>query len=286
MNVIWLLRKVGLFMSLVLAGMLANPIASAQGNSSVAQEAGSFRIETDVMVADSVEPVIQMVTLFHGGVAYDYSRSEPDRVTIIHPAENRIVFLDQYRELQARVSLQDLKGFMERARVELASSSLKAALQDAEFIHVDQQAQRVTLGQRFVRYEAAFQQCPRAEFSVLYADFANASAYINSWQAPDRHPPSFARVRFNQILADQQAVPTEITRTTFINEGREHVLRSRLHATWQLSNEDLRAIEKFHTMANVFPSEDVAEFMSPTKTSTGKAGGTGKTGGTGRTIQR
>lgn len=228
-----------------------------------AQSGPGFRIETDVMLADQVEPFLQTVTLFSDGIAYDYSRSEPHRVTVFHPAQNRIVFLDQQREIQSLVNLQELQTFMEKAKAELANSSLAQALQDAQIAVIDEAEQRAIVGQRFVRYEASFQKTDSEGVAQAYTEFANASAYINSWQAPDRNPPSFARVRLNALLSQRQAIPTEITRTTMIAEGRVQVLRSRLHASWQLSQDDRSTIRKFEAMMQTFQQVEIAEYLSP-----------------------
>jgi len=229
----------------------------------IAQSHSSFRIETDVMLSNQPEPFLQTVTLFQDGIAYDFSRNEPHRITVIHPAEDSIVFLDQKRELQSRVNLQDLQRFLEKARAEMVNSPMADALKDAQQVEINQLAQKVKVGQRFVRYEAIYQATATQEVADVYAAFANASAYINSWQAPDRNPPSFARVRFNQVLNERQAIPTEITRTTITKEGREHVLKSRLHANWQLSDEDRNTVTKFETMMQEFQQVEVTEYLSP-----------------------
>ncbi len=236
----------------------------------LAQSTVDFRIETDVTVADKPEPIHQSVTIFQAGVAFDFSRNEPHRITVIDPSENRIVFLDSRRELQARINLQDLQAFMEKARKELASSSMAAALEDAQKVQIDPAAGKVVVGQRFFRYEANYQQPENAELSRVYAEFANASACINAWQAPDRSPPSFARVQLNQTLRDNQAIPSDITRTTFTSGGQEHVLKSRLHASWQLSDEDRKTAESFRAMLLVFPNVEVGDFLTSDKVSSGK----------------
>lgn len=257
--------------------LVAACVSVAPINDLLAQSPPDFRIETDVMLANEAEPIIQTLTIFQGGIAYDYSRNEPKRVTIIHPAKNRIIFLDEDRELQSQINLNDLQAFIERARIELANTSLKEFLRDCEIVNIDDQSQTVVVGHRTVRYEAKYQAIQRSEAAQLYSDFANASAYINSWQAPDRNPPSFARVQLNKVLGQRNAIPIEITRTTFTNDGHEHILRSRLHVSWQLTQEDQKLVQKFQSMLTAYRTEQVGEFMAPTKIGSSGVVGSSKT---------
>jgi hypothetical protein len=237
-------------------------VANFSAEDGFSQPTQDFRIETDVLLVDRAEPVHQSVTIFREGAAYDYSRNEPHRITIVDPANSRIVFLDSRREVQARVNLNDLNQFMEGARKEISKSNLAEALSDADIVDVDQSKMRVTVGKKFCRYEAVLQK-PELESAVnLYAMFANVSASINSWHSPDRSPPSFARIKLNETIQQLGLIPSEIERTIVTNKGHEQTLRSRLHVRWSISAEDQKSVDKFLAMLMVYPSLEVGEFMA------------------------
>ena len=223
--------------------------------------AADFRIETDVTQADHPKPLQQSVTIFRNGVAYDFSRDQAHRVTVVDPANNGIIFLDSEKEIQARINLQQLHEFMQQARKELAASSMAAILEDANLVEVDSAANTITVGQQHCRYEAKLQQPEQAGMAELYAAFADASACINAWKSPDRHPPAFPRLRLNQSIREQQAIPYEITRTTTpFSGGQQQVLSSRIHANWQLSAQDIQRADQFDAMMLSYPSVDVSRW--------------------------
>lgn len=234
----------------------------------LSQSTNDFRIETDVLLVDRAEPIHQSVTIFRNGVAYDYSRSEPHRVTVIDPRENRVVFLDSRREVQARINLAELYQFMEGAREELAKSHLSEAISDADLVNVDPTRTRITVGKKFCRYEATLQKPEMESAADLFAMFANASASINSWQSPDRSPPSFARIKLNETIQQMGAIPSEIARTIVTNKGHEQTLNSRLHVKWSLSSEDEKLVEKFGSMLMIYPSLEVSQYLAHQETAT------------------
>jgi hypothetical protein len=240
--------------AILLTGLSALPCWS--------QTTNNFRIETDILLADRAEPIHQSVTIFQNGVAYDFSRVEPHRITVIDPQENRIVFLDSERELQTRINLEELFEFMKRARQELAKSSLAASLEDSETVDVDLERNVISVGKNYCRYVATLQQPELPAIAEQFASFANASACINAWQSPDRSPPSFARLKLNELVLESRSLPVEITRTLFNARGHEQTVKSRIHANWNLSPEDERLAEKFTAMLLVYPSMEVGEFMA------------------------
>lgn len=233
--------------------------------SAIADSTTDFRIETDVTPAGQAEPIHQSVTVFHAGIAYDYSLAEPHRITVIDPAQDRVLFLDSAREVKTEVALSHLHSFMEGARKEMANSKMAPALEDANVVRVDEHSGTVVVGQNYFRYEAKPVQPDNPRIARLFAEFANASSCINAWQSPDRSPPSFARMQLNETLASRDLIPGEITRTTISSNGQEHVLQSRMHTKWQLADEDKKTAEKFATMVAIYPTIDVEDYFMATK---------------------
>jgi|688.fasta_scaffold00023_111 hypothetical protein len=228
----------------------------------IAQQA-NFRIETDVMQADQAKPSLQSVTLFHDGVAYDFSRDTPHQVTIVDGAANRVVLIDSQRQIQSRVNLQELQSFMDQVRAEMASSSLAAALEDAKLVQVDSAAGLITVGRDSIAYLAKMQHPENPDMAQQYAVFANATAQLNAWQYPGQNPPAFARLHLNQAISQQAAIPSEITRTVTSGRGQKNVVRSRVHATWRLTPEDQQQVEQFTKMLLAYPSIEIGQYMNP-----------------------
>lgn len=228
----------------------------------VASSPTDFRVETDVTTAEQAAPIYQSVTIFSSGVAYDYSLGEPHRIVVIAPGENRVVFLDSKRGVKTEIHLDNLTSFLEEARKELANSKMAAALEDANLVHVDPGTGVIMVGQNFFRYQAIPQKLSDPSIAKLFAQFADVSACINAWRSPDRSPPSFARMKLNQALADQSWIPQEIVRTTVSSSGHQSVLKSRVHASWQLSDDDKRLVENFRTMVESYWKVEVKDYFA------------------------
>jgi hypothetical protein len=193
----------------------------------------AFRVETDVFASGQLKPVQQTLTLFKGGVAYDFSRDEPHRIVMIDPVRGRIRLIDSSEEVQTEIDLPQLVALMNSARKELATSEMAVYIQDAE--KVKQDGNRITVGEKVLRYEATLQTPKEADIAKQYAEFADASAMLNAWQA--RNPPPFARLSLNASLADAESLPEEISRTALLGlsekRAEESKVKCRLHCNWR-----------------------------------------------------
>ena len=232
-----------------------------------------FRVETDVLVPNEPKPVQQTLTLFKNGVAYDFSRDEPDQITMVDPIRMRIVLLDAERKVQTQVDLSGLNALMDSARNQAATTGLSIYLEDARTVGFDADTKKVTVGAKVLRYEATLQEPREAKMAAHFAKFADASAYLNAWRAAS--PPPFARIALNQAIAEQTALPDEITRTTFIRDKDqvvgEHVVKCRLHSNWRLSKDDELQIQEIGKMLVNFATLSNAEYYQPPQVATGQA---------------
>ncbi len=236
---------------LVAVGCFSN-VGSAQMN--------EFRIETDILVPSQTKPVQQTLTLFQNGIAYDFSRDEPDQITVVDPERKRIVMIDGQRQIQTHIDLTWLNSYMESARVEAANRpGLAKFLEDSKVIEFDKSTETFTVGSNVLRYAATMQFPSEEAVAIQFARFADASAYLNAWRV--NSPPPFARIALNEAVARQGAIPEEITRTTYVTDQERvvdnHVLKCRLHPNWKLSKDDYariddigRMLEKYQTVSN------------------------------------
>lgn len=228
--------------------------------SAIAQQTADFRIETDVMEAGKAKPIDQSVTLFSGGSAFDYSRETPNRILVVDPINNHIALMDSQRQIQTRINLQQLQSGIESAKNKLLQAEGgPEKIEDAAQTSFDPATGVISIGKRFIRYDAKLQQPASPEFAVQYATFANISALINASQSRGSAPPPFARLHLNQAIGERESIPSEIKRTVFAG-GREVVMVSRIHPTYSLSAAEKKQIEQFNTMFVSFPSVELAKF--------------------------
>jgi hypothetical protein len=233
---------------------------SAQGR---AQQSVDFRIETDVLEPGKAKPIEQSVVLFVGNVAYEYSRQSPQRITIIDQTANRITFLDTQRQVQTRVNLRDMVDEMERAKRDYAQTADGAEkTEDGAIVSFSDQQDAVTVGKRFIRYDAKLQIPTEAAIAQQYADFANVSAIISATKSRGSLPPPFARLNLNEVLRQKLAIPTEISRTVSIGD-KKNVLLSRLHLTATLVESERKTVEQFNTLLLHCPTLSLAEYQHP-----------------------
>lgn len=232
----------------------------------VAQQLADFRIETDITEPGKARPIDQSVTLFSGGLAYEYSREAPQRVMVVDASNNRIIFVDSQRQIQTRVNLQELQAGIESAKNKLMQTTGgPEKIEDAAQTSFDSNSGILSVGKRFIRYDAKLMQPPGPEYAVQYANFANASASINAWQSRGSAPPPFARIQLNQAVIEQQAIPSEIKRTVYA-ASKETVVTSRIHSTFALNSEEQKKVEQFNAMILTYPTKTLAEFNSPAAT--------------------
>jgi hypothetical protein len=227
-------------------------------------QSSDFRIETDVMESGKGKPIDQSVTLFANGVSYEYSRETPNQITVIDTIENRVILIDTKRQVQSRVNLQELQAYIETARKQFAQTASGAEkLQDAAETSFDENTQVVSVGKRFIRYDAKLQQQKNTAVAENYANFADASAILNAWHSRGKNaPPPFARMQLNQALRERAVIPSEIKRTTFAGKS-ESSLTSRIHITDSLSPSEKKKLEQYSEMILTYRTVSLAEYNNP-----------------------
>ena len=224
-----------------------------QAQEPVAGPQGTFRVVTDIFFGDQKQPAQQTLTLFSAGVAYDVSFDDPNQVTMVDPARDRIVLLNKRNQTQTTIDLQQLRQYIDSARKQAETSKLALYLSGADQIEVTGQTVRV--GDQLLQYQATLQQPRDEQLAAQYARAADALSLLNGWRSG---VPPFARLSLNRVVAEQKALPEEITRTTRHDKQVESV-RCRLHTNWRLSKDDQRQIAEIGTLlvnyAHVHPTE-------------------------------
>lgn len=224
----------------------------------VAPPQAGFRVATDVFLGNQKEPAQQSLTLFSGGVAYDISYDDPNQITMIDPARDRIVLLNKSEKTQTSIDLKELHKYIESARKQAETSKLAAYLLGADKISVDNNL--VTVGDSVLQYTSSLQQPRDEQMAQQYANAADALCLLNGKRFGI---PPFARLSLNRVVAEQKSLPEEITRTT--NNGKQtEIVRCRLLTNWRLSKDDEDRISEIGKMLVTFQAVSEPQFFAAT----------------------
>ncbi|GIX00518.1 MAG: hypothetical protein KatS3mg111_3850 [Pirellulaceae bacterium] len=231
------------------------------GNSAVViAQTTDFRIETDVLEDGHARPVVQTLTLFQDGIAYDFTRGDEDNCVLVDPQRDRIVLMNSKHQLRTEVSINEMKHLIESARTQAAGTSLAVFLIGASKTEVVDGV--VKVGDEHLHYQATTQRVSHPGVATLYQEFADSMARLNAWASAGT--PPFARLALNQAVADLNALPVEIRRSMKVG-GKTLVHISRLHPTWLLSKSDRLKISEAQKGLVAFTQVDYATFQSRTR---------------------
>lgn len=246
--------------------LTSGTIAWAVMSVALGQQPG-FRIDTDIHFGNEKAPSKQSLTLFSEGVYYDFSKDDPNAITMIDPQRNRIVLLDGKRNIQTTIDMDELSKYVESAKQQATTPDLKLLLKASEEVVFDDKTNECTVGIKQIKYIATTQKPPESTIAQQYAEFANWSARLNAVYPPQR--PPYIRMRLNDELASRGFLPAKIDITTTLASGKATNARCRLLALWLLSTDDKSAIksvgEKLAKYSKLDPSKYFAEQLSMNK---------------------
>lgn len=238
--------------------MAQDPLAQTSTPQPTAGATTGFRVVTDIYFGTKKEPAQQSLTLFSAGVAYDISFDDPNQITMVDPGRARIVLLNKSRQIQTAIDLNELQRFIDSARKAAETSELAEYLKGADKISVTDSG--VSVGDSVLEYHTTLQQPREPHMAQQYAAAADAFQLLNGWRSG---MPPFARLSLNRVVAEQHAIPQEITRTTSSGSGKhKDVVRCRLHTNWRLSKDDERQIVDIGNMLVNFQQVPPAEFFA------------------------
>ena len=235
-----------------------------------AAENDDFRIDTDVFAGDSREPFAQSVTVFFGGMVYDFPLMGTQETTVFDPARGRIVLLDAQRKVKTTLSTHELLEYTAALKVKL--TQMGGLLADA----ADEQLERetgsdgewFTLRNRSVSYRAKGVEPRFGHAVVQYQQFADWYARLNATR-PGSMPP-FIRIELNRVLVENGLIPEEVELTVAPERGlmsRATTMRSRHLPYWRLSNTDRQRIETAGTQIAKFTTVSFQEYRQASRPS-------------------
>ncbi|MFM9196173.1 MAG: hypothetical protein ACKOWG_10605 [Planctomycetia bacterium] len=201
-----------------------------------------FRVESEVFANGSEEPVARSLSVFRGGIAWDFL--EPSATAggkrgdcsageiVLHdPARERVVVVDPARNLKTQIDAVRL----ERLSVSLASWARKS---DDKLVRwaggpdfgegMTESDGRIELVGPRVRYAIEFAEPATPEAAGSYRRFADTAILLKALLHPGGLPP-FPRLANNRRVAAAGGIPTavslEIDSKTRMVTGRADSLR-------------------------------------------------------------
>ncbi len=218
-----------------------------------AQENGlpAFRVDTDVYVDLKDPPVKQTLTLFREGVFYDFGSDENGIVTVIDPARGRIILLNPILQTRAVVEFDVLQREIDSA-IEQAPISMTKISKEQWSDTKD--GKLLTLGNDELTYSCTIVETPSPQFAIQYAAFADWSARLNGVYPPSL--PPYLRLRLNQVVASNNAIPKRITRS--IHKNSVYAITSPI---WRLSQDDEAKLQNVGVMLVQFKPVDATTFF-------------------------
>lgn len=242
-----------------LAVMMAASAVSTYPKFTLAQD---FRIETSVYVDEEPEPISQTLTLFSGGVVYDFFLSDSHEITVFDPKRERLILLDTKRQLKTTLSTTSILDFIAQMRNRLTEEQKKFLLAPSMQVTADDATGTITLDGERVRYrvQGVAPKFPQAAES--YRQFADWYARLNAMRVGNL--PPFARLQLNSALAEKSLIPIEIERNVVLKKTlseSEQTLRSRHSAVWSLSASDRSRIDAAGNYMAAFRPVTFTEFI-------------------------
>jgi len=183
----------------------------------------ALRIESELFSDGAAEPVARSLTLFDGGVAWDFlelprSKAEPGEMELVEivlhdPARERVVVIDPVRRVKTEIPLIRL----ERMSVSLAKWARSsddrlvrwAGGPDFSASFTEEEDAILLSGPR-VRYAVTLASAGSPEVATTYRQFADTAILLKALLHPGGIPP-FPRLALNRRLEEEGAIPSEVT---------------------------------------------------------------------------
>jgi len=221
--------------------------------------AQQFRVASEVFDDNDSKPIVETLTLFQNGVAYDFQLTGSQLITLVDPRRERLVLLDPDRRLQTTVKMRDLSAHIERLRQQGAQGK-GAWFFNPTFKMEETTDGYLNLNSSMLKYRVKGEE-PKAPQAVQqYQRFADWSARLNF--TPRTMPP-FARIELDRILAERGEMPVEVELTLTLGPLNPTLVRRSKHSViWSLSKTDRQRIENVGEHMARFESVAFQDFYS------------------------
>lgn len=238
----------------------------------VAAYGEDFRIQTRVYKGDETTPASQNLTLFRGGVVYDFLADPAETTVFDRPRGDkpgRFVLLDPARQVQTEVRLDKLRRFMSELQLWAGGQSdpFLRFLAVPEFKEeLDEEHHAWTYTSRSMNYRVKCQTMSEDVF-VQYDDFADWFVRLNTMLTIKTRPPyGLGRLAINASLRARREIPSEVVLTVdspnrFLK--RTTTFRSDHQLTPLISQSDQARINETATQLVSFRKIELEEYLQP-----------------------
>ncbi|MHB0957294.1 MAG: hypothetical protein ACYC0X_24725 [Pirellulaceae bacterium] len=223
--------------------------------------AEEFRIETDIFIDQSKEPAIETLTIFSGGVVYDFLLTGVEEITIFDRDRNRLVLLDTQRKVKTELTLDGILAYIAQMKAHLAEGHQEFLLGE-EMTAVTDDEGWLSMSNGHVTYRAEGITPKARNATAEYQQFADWYARLNAMR--QGNSPPFVRIRLNSELSTRGLIPKTIERTIVQKRGipdKKQTLRSQHLANWRLSQSDRKQIDRAGTFLADFPEVSFREYV-------------------------
>ena len=220
-----------------------------------------FRIDTDIYVGSATTPSAEVLTIFQGGIVYDFQKLE---TMVLEPRRGKITFLDKDRQARTTLETVELLDATISLQTEALKSKNRAVLAAAKPDFQTSTDEVVENGSRFTRlmfksaplqYTVLGQAARSPEAAQEYKYLVDWSARLNSIRTGQ---PAAARLEVNEALAAKGLVPYRIERTM---PGGTPV-RTQHSVIWKLSQDDHSRIDETGTQLVNFRLESFDQYVA------------------------
>ncbi len=238
-------------------------LACVCGGAASAQRQGDFRVETEIFAENAKQPLAENLTLFRGGVVYDFMLAPSKEITILDLRHGVFVLLDPSRRVKTTWSTQKLMQFIASLETRARENKKLAYLISPQFKEeFDEDQHNLVLSNDRIIYKVSGMKPKDAGFARRYRLFSDWSARLNAAR-PGNLPPH-SRLALNRRLSELGLAPLEVEKTLIPQSvfKREPVIfRSRQLFTWRLLGKDPQRIEQANDQAAQFKEVGVEEYL-------------------------
>ena len=211
----------------------------------------SFRIETKIYVGEQEEPTSETMTLFEGGVVYDFLAAPKQIAVFRKPSADRpgrFILLDPQREFRTELDTERIDRALTKIR-DWASEQPDPMLRFAAAPEFEEsytaESGELVLASHLQTYRVATSVADKPAALAEYREFLDWYSRLN---ALHRGLPPEPRLALNAALTRHAVVPVSVELT---RAGDREPIRAEHDFTWRLSQDDRGRIDEVReAMAN------------------------------------
>ena len=230
-----------------------------------------LRVDSALYVGNSTTAASKNVTLFHDDHVFDFSYDATGKkllqVAILNSNDNGFQLLNVEKRVRLEISRSRLLQLTAALKAEINQNPLTKFLTNIKFEENDDPVSGwTTLDDGVIKYRYKAKKLRNPRVVVAYQKFLENYTLL-SVTTPGGSPP-FARMKLNDTLRKHGVVPSEIQLEIRRAGDMKKTAQARSRHTFieQLSDSDLRNIEKAKKMVEDFSAVSLSDFSGVAST--------------------